>query len=204
MKILHTLAISAAFTVFVGGLAAPTAHAQSNAYPNRPIKLIVAWSPGGATDILARQIGTDMSRQLGQPVVVDNRPGAVGTIGQAEVAKAAPDGYAMVLATNSTYSIAPHLIKNLPYKADAFAPISLLAVSPLILTVKPASTVRSVAELLEVARKTPGSLNYSSGGNGSTSHLASELFMDLTKKPSMTHTSPTRVAAPSHDGDCHG
>lgn len=183
MKILHALGLAAAL---VGSLATPHTHAQSAAFPNRPIKLIVGWSPGGATDILARQVGTEMSRQLGQPVVIDNRPGAVGTIGHAEVAKAAPDGYVLVLATNSTYAIAPHLIKTLPYKPDALAPVSLLAASPLILTVKPASTARSVADLLEASRKTPGSLNFSSGGNGSTSHLASELFMDLTKT-SMTH-----------------
>jgi tripartite-type tricarboxylate transporter receptor subunit TctC len=183
LKILHALVLAAAL---VSGLATSHTHAQSTAFPNRPIKLIVGWSPGGATDILARQVSTEMSRQLGQPVVVDNRPGAVGTIGHAEVAKAAPDGYVLVLATNSTYAIAPHLIKTLPYKPDALTPVSLLAVSPLILTVKPASTARGVADLLEASRKTPGSLNFSSGGNGSTSHLASELFMDLTKT-SMTH-----------------
>jgi tripartite-type tricarboxylate transporter receptor subunit TctC len=183
LKILHALGLAG---TLIGGLASSHSQAQPTPYPNRPIKLIVAWSPGGATDILARQVGTEMSKQLGQPVVVDNRPGAVGTIGQAEVAKAAPDGYVLVLATNSTYAIASHLIKTLPYRPDAFAPISLLAVSPLILTVKPASAARNVTDLLETSRKTPGVLNYSSGGNGSTSHLASELFMDLTKT-SMTH-----------------
>lgn len=183
MKTLHALGLAGAL---ISGLAGSHAQAQPAPYPNRPIKLIVAWSPGGATDILARQVGTEMAKQLGQPVVVDNRPGAVGTIGQAEVAKAAPDGYVLVLATNSTYAIASHLIKTLPYKPDAFAPVSLLAVSPLILTVKPTSSARNVADLLETSRKTPGALNYSSGGNGSTSHLASEMFMDLTKT-SMTH-----------------
>ncbi len=186
MKIRQALVLGSFVAAFIGGTASTAAYAQSTHYPNRPIKLIVGWSPGGAADILARQIGVEMSKQLGQPVVVDNRPGAVGTIGQAEVAKAAPDGYVLVLATNSTYAIASHLIKSLPYKPDAFTPISLLAVSPLVLTVKPTSTARGVADLQEVSRKTPGALNYSSGGNGSTSHLASELFMDLTKTV-MTH-----------------
>ncbi|APW40883.1 hypothetical protein RD110_22485 [Rhodoferax koreense] len=172
-------------SVACGVVASPVV-AQPSPYPSRPIKLMVAWAPGGATDILARQIGAEMAKHLGQSVVVDNRPGAVGTIGQAEVAKAAPDGYTLILATNSTYAIAPHLIKKLPYSQDALAPVSLLAASPLILTVKPASTARGLADLLDMSRANPGKLNFSTGGSGSTSHLASELFMDLTKT-SMTH-----------------
>lgn len=183
MKMLRALCLTVAVCT---GFATASIQAQPVAYPSRPIKLLVGWAPGGATDLLARQVGAELSKQLGQSVIVDNRPGAVGTIGQAEVAKAAPDGYVLILATNSTYSIAPHLIKSLPYKQDALTPISLLAVSPLILTVKPTSTIRGVPELLDTLRKSPGALNFSSGGSGSTSHLASELFMDLTKT-SMTH-----------------
>ncbi|GGX14878.1 ABC transporter substrate-binding protein [Pigmentiphaga litoralis] len=160
-----------------------TAHAQTatNGYPNRPVKVVVAWSPGGATDLLARTVSIELSKQLGQQVVVDNRPGANGTIGHAQVAHAAADGYTLVLATNSTYAIAQHLYKSLPYQQERdLAPIALLAASPLILAVRPGLEARSVQDLLAQARKTPGKLNIASGGNGSTSHLAAELFMSLT------------------------
>ena len=165
------------------------AHAQPAAagYPTRPIKVVVAWSPGGATDLLARTVAIELSKQLGQQVVVDNRPGANGTIGHAQVANAPADGYTLVLATNSTYAIAQHLYKSLPYQQERdLAPIALLAASPLILAVRPGLDVRSVQDLLALARKAPGKLNIASGGNGSTSHLAAELFMSLTGT-SFTH-----------------
>lgn len=163
------------------------AQAGSAAATNAPIRLVVGWTAGGATDLLARQLATPMGRQLDQPVVVDNRPGAVGTIAQGEVARARPDGTTIILATNSTYAIAPHLIKPLPYAPDALVPVALVGASPLILAVKPGLAVDSVKGLLELARRDPGRLNYSSGGNGSTSHLASELFKDLT------HTAITHI-----------
>lgn len=177
--------------VLMAGLAAIAAWAapavaQTAAYPSQPIKLVVGWTAGGATDILARHLAAHMTRQLEQPVVVDNRPGAVGTIAHGEVSRAKPDGYTLILATNSTYAIAPHLIKPLPYGPQALVPVSLIGLSPLILTVKPGLNVQGVKGLLELARQQPGRLNFSSGGNGSTSHLASELFKDLTRT-AITH-----------------
>lgn len=187
--------------VLVAGLAAiaagitPFANAQTANYPNQTIRLVVGWTAGGATDILARHLAVHMGRQLQQSVVVDNRPGAVGTIAHGEVSRAKPDGYTLILATNSTYAIAPHLIRTLPYGAGALAPISLVGMSPLILTVAPPLNVQDVKGLLALVRRQPGRLNYSSGGNGSTSHLATELFKDQTRT-SITHI-PYRGGGPA-------
>ncbi|KQP49173.1 tripartite tricarboxylate transporter substrate binding protein [Pseudorhodoferax sp. Leaf274] len=183
MNCKHALAAGLAL---VAACIAPAANAQASGYPSQPIKLVIGWTAGGATDILARQLAAHMARQLDQSVVVDNRPGAVGTIAQGEVSRAKPDGYTLTLATNSTYAIAPHLIKSLPYGPGALAPVSLVGVSPLILTVKTGLDVQGVKGLLDMARQQPGHLNYASGGNGSTSHMASELFKDLTRT-SITH-----------------
>lgn len=190
MRILRALCLLTAV------LGAPVAHAETPAYPTRPVKLVVAWSPGGATDILARIVAVELGKQLEQTLVIENRPGANGTIGQTQVATSAPDGYTLILATNSTYAIADHLYKTLPYKLDRdFAPISLLAASPLIMAVRPSLEVKGVGDLIEMARKQPGKLNFASGGNGSTSHLAAELFMALSKT-SMTHV-PYKGGAPA-------
>ena len=183
MNCKHALAAGLAA---IAACMAPAAGAQTANYPNQPIRLVIGWTAGGATDILARQLAAHMARQLEQPVVVDNRPGAVGTIAQGEVSRARPDGYTLTLATNSTYAIAPHLIKSLPYEPGALVPVSLVGVSPLILTVKTGLDVQGVKGLLDMARKQPGQLNYSSGGNGSTSQLAAELFKDLTRT-AITH-----------------
>lgn len=183
MKLKQALAAGVA-AIAVG--TAPAAFAQAGAYPNQTIKLLVGWTAGGATDLLARHLAAHMARQLEQPVVVDNRAGAVGTIAHSEASRAKPDGYTLILATNSTYAIAPHLIKPLPYGPDALAPVALVGTSPLILTVKPTLNVQGVKDVIALARQQPGRLNYSSGGNGSTSHLASELFKDLTRT-SITH-----------------
>lgn len=182
MKIQRACAVGLAVLAAWAG----TASAQPASYPNQTIKLLVGWTAGGATDLLARQLATHMAKQLEQPVVVDNRAGAVGTIAHSEASRAKPDGYTLILATNSTYAIAPHLIKPLSYGPDALAPIALVGTSPLILTVKPTLNLQSVKEVIDLARQQPGRLNYSSGGNGSTSHLASELFKDLTRT-SITH-----------------
>lgn len=180
-----TQALAAGLAAIAVGTA-PTAFAQAGTYPNQTIKLLVGWTAGGATDLLARHLAAHMAKQLEQPVVVDNRAGAVGTIAHSEASRAKPDGYTLILATNSTYAIAPHLIKPLPYGPDALAPISLVGTSPLILTVKPTLNAPGVKDVIALARQQPGRLNYSSGGNGSTSHLASELFKDLTRT-SITH-----------------
>jgi tripartite-type tricarboxylate transporter receptor subunit TctC len=175
-----SLAARAAVLALASAGAVLPAFAQDT-YPSRPVRIVVAWSAGGATDILARQVGVELGKQLGQQVVIDNKPGAGGTIGHAQVAKSPADGYTLVLATNSTYAIAEHLYKSLPYKHERdLAPVSLLASSPLVLAARTTLPVKNAGELVALARSQPGKLNIASGGNGSTSHLAGELFMALT------------------------
>lgn len=201
--LLASLAAISAMTLAPAALSPVLAQTPPGAYPTRLIKVVVAWSPGGATDLLARTVAVELTKQLGQQVVVDNRPGANGTIGHAQVAGAAADGYTLVLATNSTYAIAQHLYKTLPYQQERdLAPIALLAASPLILAVRPGLEVRNVADLLALARKAPGKLNIASGGNGSTSHLAAELFMSQTGV-SFTHV-PYKGGGPANQAVAAG
>lgn len=177
MTRLTGLCLAAAVTA---GLVAPAAHAQAN-YPQRPVTLVIGWSPGGAVDNLARQLAEQMGAELGQQIIVENRPGANGTIGHAQVAKAAPDGYRILLATNSTYAIADHLYDKLVYSHQKdLAPVSLLTSSPLILAASPRSGIDSLQALIEQGKAKPGHLNMASGGVGSSSHLAGELFQDIT------------------------
>ncbi|MBU4610614.1 tripartite tricarboxylate transporter substrate binding protein [Achromobacter sp. GG226] len=158
----------------------PAAHAQSD-YPQRPITLVIGWSPGGAVDNLARQLAEQMGSELGQQIIVENRPGANGTIGHAQVAKATPDGYRILLATNSTYAIADHLYDQLVYSHQKdLVPVSLLTSSPLILAVSPNSGIKTLQDLIEAGKAKPGRLNMASGGVGSSSHLAGELFQEIT------------------------
>ncbi|WP_170235627.1 Bug family tripartite tricarboxylate transporter substrate binding protein [Verticiella sediminum] len=182
MRMLRTLCLGMAMATAVG-----TAPAQALEYPNRPIKLIVGWSPGGATDLLARTLATELNGLLQQPVVVENRPGANGTIGHAQAANAPADGYTLLLATNSTYAIAEHLYRGLSYRHQTdLAPVSLVASSPLMLAVRPDLPADDAAGLLALAKREPGLLNIASGGAGSTSHMAAELFMSVTGTR-MTH-----------------
>jgi len=170
--------------------------AQQADYPVRPVRMIVAWSPGGATDILARLVATELGQRLGQQVIVENRPGAGGTIGHAQAASAPADGYTLVLATNSTYAIAEYLYPALPYRhVRDLTPVSELASSPLILAARPTLSLHDAAGLLDLARQRPDALNIASGGNGSTSHLAAELLMTLTDTR-MTHV-PYRGGGPA-------
>lgn len=156
-------------------------------YPNKPVTVVVGWSPGGATDLLARNIAVELGKQLGQAVVVENRPGANGTTGHSQAARAAADGHTLLMATNSTFAIARHLYRSLPFDHERdLAPVSLLATSPLIMAVKTGLQANDVADLVALARAKPDALNLASGGNGSTSHLAGELFMALTGTK-MTH-----------------
>lgn len=152
-----------------------TASAQS-AYPNKPLRFIVGQSPGGATDVVARLVGTKLSEQLGQNVIVENRTGAAGSIGASFVAKSAPDGYNL-LVVSSSYAINPSLYTDLPFDpVKDLAPVTLIAEAPFLLVVHPSMPVRSVKELVAFAKARPGELNYASGGNGSSGHLAGELF----------------------------
>ena len=146
-------------------------------YPERPVRLVVAFAPGGFTDIVARLVAAKLSEVLGQQVVVDNKAGAGGVIGTEVVAKAPPDGYTLLLGTISTHAMNPHLYAKLPYDpVKDFAPVARIANSPNILVVHPSVPAKSVAELIALAKAKPGDLKYGSGGNGTSSHLAAEMF----------------------------
>jgi tripartite-type tricarboxylate transporter receptor subunit TctC len=152
-------------------------NAAAQAYPAKPIRLMVPFPPGGSTDIVARIVAQKLSAQLGQPVVVENRGGAGGTIGATVVAKAAPDGYSLLVGTTSTHVVAPSVYAKLEYDpVKDFAPVSLMAVTPYLLVVNPAVQAKTVKELVGLMRAQPGRLNYASAGVGSTTHLAMEML----------------------------
>ena len=161
-------------------LLACAAASAAAAYPERPIRLIVPYPPGGATDIVARSLGQKLTDAFGQQIVVDNRAGGGQVIGTDLVAKAAPNGYTLLLAS-ITHSINPSLHAKLPYDSlGDFAPVTLIAASPQILVAHPAVAAKNVRELIALARARPGQLNYASSGNGSGGHLAMELFKSMT------------------------
>jgi tripartite-type tricarboxylate transporter receptor subunit TctC len=159
----------------VCGLMPALAFAQ--AYPAKPIRLIVPFPAGGATDILARALSQKLGEKIGQTVVVENRPGAGGTIGADLASKAAPDGYTLLLATSSTHSIGPAINAKIPYNAEVdFTPIAYVASSPNIVVVPNTLPVKTMREFIDYARKSPGKLNYASSGNGTIVHLTTEYF----------------------------
>lgn len=168
------------------GIGAPVAlHAQT--YPVRAIRLVVPFPPGGGGDLIARSMGHSLADALGQQIVVDNRAGAGGVIGLETVAKAAPDGYTLLLSPSGPLVIHPSLYASLSYDPlRDFAPISLLASSPLILVVHPALPANSVKTLVQLAKRQPEKINFASNGKGGSSHLAAELFM-LTTQTRMVH-----------------
>lgn len=160
---------------------APTGKSPS-AYPEKPIRMIVPNPPGGGVDIIARLIGQYLGERLRQPIIVDNRAGAGGTIGLTALAKSAADGYTLGMGVTATLAIAPALYRNLPYDAQKdFDPVVLIAKVPLILAVHPSLPVKSVQDLISLARQRPAQIRYSSGGNGTPPHLAAELFKTLAK-----------------------
>lgn len=153
----------------------------AQSYPERPVRLIVPFAAGGGSDSVGRAIAQKLSETLGQNVVVENRPGAGGSIGATYVAKAAPDGYTLLLGSTSEIAQYPHVSANVPYDPQKdFAPVALIATVPLVLTVAQKLPVSNVQELIATARKNPGKLNYGSAGTGSTTHLAMALFADMT------------------------
>ena len=154
-------------------LAAPLSMAQ--AWPTRPIRLVVPFPPGGLIDNMARLVGSRLSQELGQPVVIDNKPGAGGNVGAAEVARAPADGYTLLMASPAL-TISPAIYKNLPYQPSQLAPVALLGRVPNVLLVNPASGIGKVQELVGRAKAKPGQLNYASNGNGTSLHLSAELF----------------------------
>jgi tripartite-type tricarboxylate transporter receptor subunit TctC len=153
--------------------------AFAQAYPAKPIRMVVAWGPGGAPDIFARLLGQKLHEQMGQPVIVDNRPGATGNIGAEIVAKSSNDGHTLFNATLSL-AISPAFYKSLPFDPiRSFAPVSMLASVPLVLVVNPALPVKSVADMIAHAKANPGKLNYASVGNGSPAHVTAELLQAI-------------------------
>ena len=166
----------------VGALLAAfvAASACAQGYPSAPLRIVVPYTPGGGTDILARLLGARLGESWGQPVMVDNRAGANGTLGAAIVAKAPGDGYTLLMAP-AGYAANPALYKALPYdQTRELAGVSLLASGPLVLVVHPSLPAKSIAELIALARARPGELNMGSAGNGSLPHLSGELFMLLS------------------------
>ncbi len=163
-------------TVATLGLLAPGL-AWPQAYPAKPVRLIVPFPPGGSTDIVARIVAQKLGDRLGQQIVVENRGGAGGTIGTEVVAKATPDGYTLGVGSTSTHAVAPSVYPKLGYDpVKDFAPISLVAVSPYLLVVHPEVPARSLQEFVAYVRTRPGKLNYASAGTGSTTHLAMEML----------------------------
>jgi tripartite-type tricarboxylate transporter receptor subunit TctC len=188
IRLLRT-ALALLVTLFAAGAAA-------QAWPSKPIRLVVPFPPGGATDILARAVAQKMTDAWGQPVVVDNRPGAGGNIGSELVAKSAPDGYTLEMGTVGTHAINASLYAKMPYDhIKDFAPVILVAGVPNVLVVYPGLPVKSVQELIAYGKANPGKLNFASSGSGTSIHLAGELFKVMTGVQ-MTHV-PYKGSAPA-------
>ena len=155
---------------------------SAQTYPTKPVRIMVPFPTGGTADILARIAGTELSKALGQPFTIENRAGGGGNIGADVVAKSAPDGYNLLMATNAVITINPHLFAKMPYDAmKDFVAVALIGSAPNVLAVNPSVPANSLKELVDYARKNPGKLDYASGGNGSTGHLAAELLKSSGK-----------------------
>lgn len=182
-----------AFSLLLMG---PSSAFADEAFPSKPIKIIVPFTPGGSPDILARAIGQKITESTGVAVIVENVPGAGGTIGAERVAKAAPDGYTLLMGHVGTLAVAPSVYPQLAYDpVKSFAPVALVAKVPNVLAVNSAMPVNSVAELVTYLRANPGKVNYGSGGNGSAAHLATEYFK-MNTQTFIVHV-PYRGTAPA-------
>ena len=155
------------------------AWAQPAAYPNKPVKLVVGFTPGGAADYVARSMSEALGKALGQPIVIENRPGSGSSIAADHVAKAAPDGYTILIASPSSILVNPVLNPKLGYTARDLVPILKVSSSPLVVAVNPATGISSVQDLIARARRAPGVLNYATAGNGSAPHLGGALFLQV-------------------------
>jgi tripartite-type tricarboxylate transporter receptor subunit TctC len=168
------------------GTLASLGWAQPAPYPNKPIRIVIGFAPGGAADYVARAMSESFSKALGQTVLIDNKPGNGSSIAADIVAKAPPDGYTLLIASPSAISVNPALNPKLTYKPSDLLPVGKMTTSPLVLAVNPSSSIRSVPDLIAAAKKDPGKLNYSTSGNGSAPHLGAALFSLLTNTE-MTH-----------------
>lgn len=192
----HLLAATA--LAGVGALAPTMASAQTSsaAFPTRPVRIVVPYTPGGSNDVIARLVAQKLQEMWSQPVVVENRPGAAGNIGANEVAKAQPDGHTLLLTNINIVSMNPGLIERMPFDPQKdFAPITLLGTTSLALVVHPDVQAQNVQQLIDLARREPGKLNYASSGNGSPQHMSAEMFKAMTRT-NLLHV-PYRGAAPA-------
>ena len=171
--------------------------AAAQTFPTKPIKLVVPFPPGGLIDTMARLVSTRLAQELGQPIVIDNKPGAGGNLGAAEVARSTPDGYTLLMAS-PPLTISPALYAAMPYKPEQIMPIGLMGRVPNVLLVNPKSGINTVADLLAKAKSLPGKLNYASNGNGTSLHLSAELLKSSTAT-FITHI-PYRGAAQAVTG----
>ncbi|MEF9999299.1 MAG: tripartite tricarboxylate transporter substrate binding protein [Comamonas sp.] len=175
IKQFKPLALAAALALGAHGLA------QAQNFPTKPIKIVVPWAPGGATDVIARVLGQKLGERLGQPVIVENKAGAGGNIGTAAFIREAADGHTLLMGTSSTNAINPSLYKDLPFDpVKDFTPIMLVATVPNVLVVPAHSRFNSVDELVKAAKAEPGKISYGSGGNGSSQHIAAAIFTKVT------------------------
>jgi tripartite-type tricarboxylate transporter receptor subunit TctC len=159
------------------GFAAGIARAQNSAFPNRPIRMIVGFAAGGGTDVVARIVAQKMSEGLGQSVAVENRTGASGMIAAEDVAKSAPDGYTLMMGSQTTYAVAPNLYRKVTVDpAKDFTGVALTGASPLVLVVNPSFAAHTVADVIAMAKANPGKINFGTGGAGTTPHMSAELF----------------------------
>ena len=187
-SVARRLAGALALTAFAVGTALA-------AFPEHPVRLVVPFAPGGGTDLIARTLGIGMSQALGQPVIVENKPGAGTIIGTDVVAKSAPDGYTLVVASFA-HAVNPGLVPKLPYATEtAFTPVMLIGRGPNVLVVRADSPFRSVKDIVEAARAKPDKLSYASQGNGTSAHLAGEMFDNLARVK-MVHI-PYKGAGPA-------
>ena len=191
-RLLLPLPVLASFALLAGA-----AHAQApgSTYPAAPIKIIVGYAAGGGTDIVARAMSPFLSRALGQPVIVDNKPGAGGAAGANFVARSRPDGYTVLISSASSVTISPAISSKIGYTQKDFVPVAQISIAPLVIAVNKELGVRSVQELVKVAKAEPGRLNYASSGQGSGPHLAGVFFSQVAGTQ-MVHV-PFKSGAPA-------
>jgi tripartite-type tricarboxylate transporter receptor subunit TctC len=183
-------------TALVGMAACLATPAVSQSYPNQPIRIVAPFPAGGLVDVLARAVGDEMSKSTGQPIIVENKPGAGGNIGAELVAKSAPDGYTLLMTSPGIQSINQFLYKTMPFDPEkAFTPISLVADMPMLVLVHPKTNIKSLKELVAAAKANPGKLNFGSAGVGTTGHLGQALLVHVAGI-NVTHV-PYKGAAPA-------